>query len=42
MSCPPLSRDERLRRVLTLCCSFARNLAYYWSARSLVPVYELV
>jgi hypothetical protein len=29
-----MSRQERLRRVLILCCSFARNLAYYWVGRS--------
>ncbi len=33
MSVPPLSRDERLRRVLILCCSFAWNLAYYRTGR---------
>jgi hypothetical protein len=33
MSARSLSRDERLRRVLILCCSFARNLAYYRTGR---------
>ncbi len=29
-----MSRDDRLRRVLILCCSFARNLAYYRVGRT--------
>jgi len=29
-----MSRQDRLRRVLILCCSFARNLAYYRVGRS--------
>jgi hypothetical protein len=30
MTAPPsMSRQNRLRRVLILCCSFARNLACY-------------
>jgi hypothetical protein len=28
-SIPLLSRRERLRRVVLLCCSFARNVAFY-------------
>src|SRR5258706_12493841 len=29
-----MTREERLRRVLILCCSFARNLAYYRIGRT--------
>ena len=34
MAAPSMSRQDRLRRVLILCCSFARNLAYYRIGRS--------
>jgi hypothetical protein len=35
-----LTRRQRLRRVVILCCSFGRNLAYYRTARE--PAFELL
>jgi hypothetical protein len=38
-----VNRIERLRRVLTLCCYFIQNLAYYragWNERKVFPRYE--
>lgn len=44
---PTMSRKDRLRRVVLLCCSFARNLAYYrvgqseYGKRLLAPSHPL-